>query len=129
MAARTEQTSRLHKTTQQSAGLLLFRRRTHIDVLLGHPGGPFWFKKDAGAWTIPKGLISPGEMALAAARREFTEETGHRPRGKVNALGEARQPGSNGSVHGGDRLIETQFLGLRRKPSRGEDFLESAIAL
>jgi predicted NUDIX family NTP pyrophosphohydrolase len=61
--------------------------------LLGHPGGPFWSKKDAGAWTIPKGLIAAGETKLAAARREFAEETGYRPRGRAIALGEARQPG------------------------------------
>jgi predicted NUDIX family NTP pyrophosphohydrolase len=81
-------------TGNVSAGLLLFRRRPGgPKVLLGHPGGPFWSKKDEGAWTIPKGLIAPGETPLAAARREFAEETGHRPRGRAIALGEARQPG------------------------------------
>jgi predicted NUDIX family NTP pyrophosphohydrolase len=64
-----------------------------IEVLLGHPGGPFWSNKDEAAWTIPKGLIVAGETPLAAARREFAEETGHRPRRKAMALGEARQPG------------------------------------
>jgi len=59
-----------------SAGILPFRRREGLEVLLGHPGGPFWKNKDAGAWTIPKGLVDPGEELLAAARREFTEETG-----------------------------------------------------
>ena len=78
---------------QQSAGLLLYRQRGAPEVLLGHPGGPFWSKKDDGAWTIPKGLISHCETPLAAARREFAEETGYRPRGKALALGEARQPG------------------------------------
>ena len=79
---------------KQSAGLLLFRRAgERIDVLLGHPGGPFWRKKDEGAWSIPKGLIGPGETPLAAANREFAEETGHRPRGNPLSLGEARQPG------------------------------------
>jgi predicted NUDIX family NTP pyrophosphohydrolase len=79
---------------RQSAGLLLYRRTGNgVEVLLGHPGGPFWRNKDLGSWSIPKGLIAEGEKPLAAARREFTEETGHRPRGKSLPLGEARQPG------------------------------------
>jgi predicted NUDIX family NTP pyrophosphohydrolase len=79
---------------RQSAGLLLYRRNGDgVEVLLGHPGGPFWRNKDLGSWSIPKGLIAEGEKPLAAARREFTEETGHRPRGKSLPLGEARQPG------------------------------------
>lgn len=78
----------------QSAGLLLFRRRvTDLEVLLGHPGGPFWQNKDDGAWSIPKGLIGVGEAPLSAARREFAEETGHHPEGVFLPLGEARQPG------------------------------------
>ncbi len=60
-----------------SAGLLLFRRRdAEVEVFLVHPGGPFWKKKDSGAWTIPKGEIDEGEDPLDAARREFEEETG-----------------------------------------------------
>jgi len=60
-----------------SAGLLLFRRvRGQLEVFLVHPGGPFWKDRDAGAWSIPKGLIDEGEEPLAAARREFQEETG-----------------------------------------------------
>ena len=79
---------------RQSAGLLLYRRNGNgVEVLLGHPGGPFWRNKDLHSWSIPKGLIAEGEKPLAAARREFTEETGHRPRGKSLPLGEARQPG------------------------------------
>ena len=58
-----------------SAGILAFRRRPELEVLLAHPGGPFWAKRDAGAWTIPKGLVEPGDDLVAAARREFTEET------------------------------------------------------
>ena len=60
---------------QVSAGILAFRRRPELEVLLAHPGGPFWASKDAGAWTIPKGLVEPGDDLIAAARREFTEET------------------------------------------------------
>jgi predicted NUDIX family NTP pyrophosphohydrolase len=60
-----------------SAGLLAFRRTgVTLEVLLAHPGGPFWAKKDDGAWTIPKGLVEPGDDLVATARREFTEETG-----------------------------------------------------
>jgi predicted NUDIX family NTP pyrophosphohydrolase len=78
----------------RSAGLLLFRRGGgDVEVLLGHPGGPFWRRKDEGAWSIPKGLIGAAEDALSAARREFFEETGHQPEGGFIALGEARQPG------------------------------------
>ncbi len=58
-----------------SAGLLAFRRKDELEVLLAHPGGPFWAKKDDGAWTIPKGLAEPGADLVATARREFTEET------------------------------------------------------
>ena len=78
----------------QSAGLLLFRQRDkNVQVLLGHPGGPFWSRKDQGAWTIPKGLIGLGESPLSAAQREFAEETGYQPGGKTIPLGSAKQPG------------------------------------
>ena len=78
----------------QSAGLLLFRGgAAHLEILLGHPGGPFWQNKDDGAWSIPKGLIGADETPLSAARREFAEETGHDPDGDFWPLGEARQPG------------------------------------
>ncbi len=59
-----------------SAGLLLYRYREGLEVFLVHPGGPFWAAKDEGAWSIPKGEFEPGEEPLAAAQREFTEETG-----------------------------------------------------
>jgi predicted NUDIX family NTP pyrophosphohydrolase len=62
-------------TKAVSAGLLAFRRRKEIEVLLAHPGGPFWAKRDDGVWTIPKGLSEPDIEPLATARREFTEET------------------------------------------------------
>jgi predicted NUDIX family NTP pyrophosphohydrolase len=75
-----------------SAGLLLFRRGRHgLEVFLAHPGGPFWAKRDAGVWTIPKGLLDEGETYLAAACREFEEETGIRPGGPFLSLGSVVQ--------------------------------------
>jgi predicted NUDIX family NTP pyrophosphohydrolase len=77
-----------------SAGILLFRRRNaEIEVLLVHPGGPFWAKKDDGAWSIPKGEYAEGEDELAAAKREFREETGLSIDGEWMPLGEVRQEG------------------------------------
>jgi predicted NUDIX family NTP pyrophosphohydrolase len=81
-----------------SAGLLAFRRVNGLEVLLAHPGGPFWAKKDAGAWTIPKGLVAAGEDLLAAARREFTEETNLIPSGDTVALAPVNQK-SGKTVH------------------------------
>ncbi len=79
---------------KRSAGLLLFRPGDGgIEVLLVHPGGPFWARKDDGAWSIPKGEIEADEEPLAAARREFSEETGApAPDGPFTALGSAVQP-------------------------------------
>jgi predicted NUDIX family NTP pyrophosphohydrolase len=78
---------------KKSAGLLLFREGAgRLEVLLVHPGGPFWAKKDAGAWSIPKGGIEEAEEPLAAALREFEEETGTRPTGEAIALEPRRQP-------------------------------------
>lgn len=74
----------------RSAGLLVFRRRAAVEFLLAHPGGPFWKNKDDGAWTIPKGLIDEGEETLAAAMREFAEETGHEVRGPFAELAPLR---------------------------------------
>lgn len=78
---------------ETSAGILLYRRRSDsTKVLLVHPGGPYWAKKDEGAWSIPKGLYEPGEDPEAAARREFAEETGFTPTGSLIPLGSFRQP-------------------------------------
>ena len=75
-----------------SAGLLMFRRRDGaLEVLLVHPGGPFWAKKDLGAWTIPKGELEKGEDALVTARREFEEETGVAPSEPFHPLGSIKQ--------------------------------------
>src|SRR5688572_25339334 len=77
-----------------SAGLLMYRRRGDtLEVLLVHPGGPFWANKDLGAWTIPKGEVDEGEEELQTARREFEEETGLRPEGAVRPLGSVKQKG------------------------------------
>jgi predicted NUDIX family NTP pyrophosphohydrolase len=79
----------------RSAGLLLYRVSDEgaVEVLLAHPGGPFWARKDAGAWSIPKGEYEPSEDALATARREFREEVGvDAPAGDPVPLGERRQP-------------------------------------
>ena len=80
------------RAKQISAGLLLFRRPNgELQIFLAHPGGPFWKNKDAGAWTIPKGLVEEGEDLLAAARREFAEETGIEPLAPFLPLGSIRQ--------------------------------------
>ena len=79
---------------QVSAGILLYRwRGGSLEVLLVHPGGPFWRGKDDGAWMIPKGGIDPGETALEAAVREFEEELGSPPMGVPTALCTVRQKG------------------------------------
>jgi predicted NUDIX family NTP pyrophosphohydrolase len=75
-----------------SAGLLLYRLTVSgPDVFLAHPGGPFWAKKDAGAWTIPKGLVEEDEAPFDAALREFQEETGIQPHGPYLELGSVQQ--------------------------------------
>jgi predicted NUDIX family NTP pyrophosphohydrolase len=77
---------------KHSAGLLLFRRREGPEVFLVHPGGPFWAKKEAGAWSIPKGEFTPPEDPLEAAKREFQEETSLAVEGKFMALTPIKQP-------------------------------------
>lgn len=84
---------------QISAGLLMYRGAGEgIEVFLVHPGGPFWAKKDEGAWSIPKGLPDKGEDLLAAAKREFHEETGFTAEGDFTPLGAFKQPGGK-TVH------------------------------
>lgn len=80
-----------------SAGILAFRRVPRLEVLLAHPGGPFWRAKDLGAWSIPKGLVESGDVA-ACARREFQEETGFAAEGPLLALTPLRQKSSK-TVH------------------------------
>lgn len=75
-----------------SAGLILYRMQSgQLEVLLVHPGGPFWSKKDEGAWFVPKGELNVGEEPLAGAKREFEEETGLKPEGEFLALGNVKQ--------------------------------------
>jgi predicted NUDIX family NTP pyrophosphohydrolase len=77
-----------------SAGILMYRQTgTELEVLLVHPGGPFWRNKDEGAWSIPKGEINEGEDAAVSARREFLEETGCALSGPLEPLGDIRQRG------------------------------------
>ena len=80
---------------RRSAGILLYRRTSGgaVEVLLGHPGGPFWARRDTGAWMVPKGAIEPGERPLDAALREFAEEVGPVPPGTPVPLRTVRQNG------------------------------------
>jgi predicted NUDIX family NTP pyrophosphohydrolase len=78
---------------KRSAGILLYRQKPPLEVFLVHPGGPFWAKRDFGAWTIPKGGLNDSEDDLSAARREFQEETGFGIEGDFRKLGEVRYSG------------------------------------
>jgi predicted NUDIX family NTP pyrophosphohydrolase len=110
-----------------SAGLLMYRRRpSGLEVLLVHPGGPLWHKKDDGYWTIPKGEIDPGEELLAAARREFEEETGCKPLGEFTALAPVTQKGGK-IVHAwafeGDMdtsLLKSNLFSMEWPPRSGK---------
>jgi predicted NUDIX family NTP pyrophosphohydrolase len=78
---------------KQAAGILLYRRGpTGPQVLLAHPGGPLWARKDAASWTLPKGQFTEGELPLDAAKREFEEEMGTAPSGDFQPLGTVKQP-------------------------------------
>ena len=78
------------RTTEVSAGILAFRRKAGLEVLLAHPGGPYWRRKDEGVWSIPKGVVESGNL-LACAKREFNEETGLTAAGDFIELTPARQ--------------------------------------
>jgi predicted NUDIX family NTP pyrophosphohydrolase len=99
-----------------SAGLLVYRNPDKVEVLLARPGGPYWARKDAGAWTIPKGLVEPGDELLATAQREFTEETGFVAHGPFHPLAPVQQK-SGKIVHAfatqgdfdPDRLVSNTF--------------------
>jgi predicted NUDIX family NTP pyrophosphohydrolase len=79
------------RKTEVSAGLLVFRRTPRLEVLLGHPGGPYWARKDEGAWSIPKGLVAADGDLAAAARRELAEETSFIADGPLVPLAPVRQ--------------------------------------
>jgi len=118
---------------RRSAGILLFRETSGaLEVLLVHPGGPFWAQKDDGAWSIPKGEFEENEDALTAARRELEEETGLRPGGDAIALEPLRQPGGK-TVYAwairGDAdpaAIKSNTFSMEWPPHSGhtQDFLE-----
>jgi predicted NUDIX family NTP pyrophosphohydrolase len=112
---------------QKAAGVLLYRLRDSLlEVFLVHPGGPFWRKKDDGAWSIPKGELQEGEDPLEAAKREFQEETGFRPEGDFIALPPLRQAGGK-LVHAwavrGDcdaNLIRSNVFSIEWPPRSGK---------
>ena len=113
-------------STATSAGLLMFRRNPELQVLLAHPGGPFWKNKDEGAWTIPKGLLD-GQEPLEAAQREFQEETGFTAIGPFIDLGTITQK-SGKVVHAwafeGDAdpaLIKSNEIEIEYPPNTGRN--------
>lgn len=113
---------------KQSAGLLLYRDRGgSVEVLLVHPGGPFWAKKDEGAWSIPKGEFNEGEDPLAAARREFEEELGAPASGEFISLGSIKQSGGKRvhawAVHGefDPTLLASNTFKMEWPPKSGRE--------
>jgi predicted NUDIX family NTP pyrophosphohydrolase len=116
--------------TKTSAGILLFRKRgARVEVLLVHPGGPFWANKDDGAWSMPKGLIEEGEDARAAAKREFFEETGLYVEGDFVELGIHKQAGGKiiaAWAHEGDfdaKLLKSNSFSMEWPPRSGKTAL------
>ena len=118
---------------KRSAGLLLYRHTgTNPELLLVHPGGPFWAKKDAGAWSIPKGLVEGDESPLAAAKREFKEETGLLPHGTFIELGSFKQPGGKvifawaveSDFHPSNLKCNSFSMPWPPKPGRTQEFPE-----
>ena len=87
----------MSRRSEVSAGILAFRRRSGLELLLAHPGGPYWRSRDEGAWSIPKGMVETDDV-LACARREFNEETGLTAAGPFTALTPIRQK-SGKTVH------------------------------
>ena len=87
----------MSRRSEVSAGILVFRRKPRLELLLAHPGGPYWRNKDDGAWSIPKGNVESGDL-LACAKREFNEETGLVAAGEFAALSPLRQK-SGKTVH------------------------------
>lgn len=111
---------------KRSAGILLFQfSKGELEVFLVHPGGPYWAKKDAGAWSIPKGEYSEEEDPLAAAKREFAEETGAAVEGEFIPLGEVKQAGGKvvkGWALRGDldpELIQSNTFTIEWPPKSG----------
>ena len=99
-----------------SAGILLYRiRGARLEVLLAHPGGPFWQRRDEGAWTIPKGELDAGEEPENAARREFLEELGAEAQGVLEPLGTIRQRGGK-LVHAFALMGDFDVDALRSNP-------------
>jgi predicted NUDIX family NTP pyrophosphohydrolase len=110
----------------ESAGVLLYRRKDPLELFLIHPGGPYWAKKDLGAWSIPKGEIQEGESPLTAAKREFAEETGSPVDGLFIDLGSVRLR-SGKRIHGfaveGDcdaASVESNLFSIEWPPRSGQ---------
>lgn len=110
-----------------SAGILLYRRKPGLQLLLAHPGGPYWQNKDEGAWSIPKGEVDPGENLLDAAKREFEEEIGFIPEGEYISLGSVKQKGGK-TVHAwaveyaipDDFIFESNMFEIEWPPDTGK---------